>query len=108
LYFPLIKDFGQEQVDHLLEREGIDSHGLGPHQRTYLQVLAGSAQGACTLDRLTAKLCTDPVTIRQEIEPYLLDQAYVEMYSNRGRTITAKGRDLVAELEAALEDEEEV
>jgi holliday junction DNA helicase RuvB len=107
LYFPLMKDFGKEQVEQLLVHEGIDTHGLWPHQRQYLVALAGSANGACTLDRLTVKIGCDPITIRQEIEPYLLDQAYVEMHSNRGRTITAKGRDLVAELEAALEDEED-
>ena len=87
--------------------EGIDSHGLSRHQRHYLRVLAGSAHGACSLERVAGKLDLDSLFIRQEIEPYLLDQGFVEMRSARGRTITTKGRSVVAETEAALEDEED-
>lgn len=95
LRWPGIKGFNQPHVDDLLEAQGIDQYGLDPHQREYLKKLAGSPKGTCTLARLQA--IGDPEYLRRRIEPFLIDQGLIDVTSTRGRVITEKGRQLVAE-----------
>ena len=99
-FFPGESRYSLEHVQQYLTSEGIDRHGLRPHQRNYLLTLAASKDGSCTLTRLTAKLGLEAAVIRDEIEPYLLDRDFIDMVSSRGRTITATGRQLVNECHA--------
>lgn len=96
-FYPNLTRFTQEHVDRLLESEGIDAYGLWPQQRHYLQILAESGNGACSLERLEAKLGGDAAFIRQEIEPYLVDLGFID-FGKGGRVITNKGRAVAAEL----------
>jgi Holliday junction resolvasome RuvABC ATP-dependent DNA helicase subunit len=107
LHYPTIDRFTQDHVEQVLVYEGIDSHGLSRHQRHYLRVLAGSAHGACSLERVAGKLDLDSLFIRQEIEPYLLDEGFIEMHGRRGRTLTVAGHAVVQEIKEALEAEED-
>jgi Holliday junction resolvasome RuvABC ATP-dependent DNA helicase subunit len=103
----------QDNVSVLLENQGIDKYGLWPAQRQYLQILAAKPQKACTLERLTLGIGMDATMVRQEYEPYLIEQEFIEI-SNRGRAITEKGKALATEYTAieraadeAAEKEEE-
>jgi Holliday junction DNA helicase RuvB len=103
LYFPEVSRYSQEHVQQYLTSQGIDRHGLRPHQRAYLVTLAESKDGSCTLTRSAAKLGLESVIIRDQIEPYLLDRDLIDVASTRGRTITMKGRELVGELNTAAD-----
>jgi len=113
LYFPAVTKMTQDNVSVLLENQGIDKYGLWPAQRQYLQILAAKPQKACTLERLTLGIGMDATMVRQEYEPYLIEQEFIEI-SNRGRAITEKGKALATEYTAieraadeAAEKEEE-
>jgi Holliday junction DNA helicase RuvB len=101
-FWPQVQRFTQEHVAELLAHEGIDARGLSPHQRLYLRTLAASPRRLCSLERLSAKLGCDMATLRQEIEPYLIDQGLVDPLSGRGRTLTDAGCVEVAGMDAAL------
>ena len=92
LFSPGIDKLGLEHVEDLLANEGVDELGLWPSQRLYLQILAASPRGACSLERLAIKLGCDPANIRSEIEPHLIERGWVEPHSGRGRMITVEGR----------------
>jgi Holliday junction resolvasome RuvABC ATP-dependent DNA helicase subunit len=94
-HYPRVTRLGQEHIDNLLDSEGIDHNGLWPYQRHYLAVLAESRHGSCSLERFAVTLGCDTLYIRQEIEPYLVEQGFVEFQSHRGRVITQKGRSMV-------------
>jgi Holliday junction DNA helicase RuvB len=91
LYHPGVDKITLDHVEALLRDEGIDARGLTPHQRLFLTTLAEAPRHACTLERLSVKLGCDPADIRQEVEPFLIDQGLVEPHSGRGRTLTAAG-----------------
>jgi Holliday junction resolvasome RuvABC ATP-dependent DNA helicase subunit len=102
LFWPHVERFTQEHVAELLAHEGIDARGFSPHQRLYLRTLAESPRGVCSLERLSVKLGCDTATIRQEIEPYLIDQRLVDPHSGRGRTLTEAGYAEVAGIMAVV------
>jgi Holliday junction resolvasome RuvABC ATP-dependent DNA helicase subunit len=96
LFWPHVERFTLEHVAEFLAYEGLDARGFTPHQRLYLRTLAESPRGICSLERLSVKLGCDTATIRQEIEPYLIDQGLVDPHSGRGRTLTEAGAAEVA------------
>lgn len=98
LFGPGTEKFGLDQVTEVLTSEGVDARGLWPSQRLYLQTLDSSPRGVCSLERLAIKLGCDPVIIRHEVEPFLIERGWVEPWSGRGRMITAEGRSIVAEI----------
>lgn len=100
LFWPGTETFGQEHVRALLTGEGVDAYGFWPRQRLYLLTLGASPEGVCSLERLSAKLGCDVVHLRQDVEPYLIDQGLVDFRSGRGRTLTTKGRAMLANLKA--------
>lgn len=100
LFWPHVTRFTQEHVEELLAFEGIDARGFSPHQRLYLRLLAASPRRVCSLERLSVKLGCDTATIRQEIEPYLIDEGLVDPHSGRGRTLTDAGAAEVAAMVA--------
>jgi Holliday junction resolvasome RuvABC ATP-dependent DNA helicase subunit len=103
LFWPHVTRFTQDHIEELLAYEGIDGRGFSPHQRLYLRTLAESPRWICSLERLSVKLGCDTATIRQEIEPYLIDQGLVDPHSGRGRTLTEAGyTEVVAIVAAAL------
>ena len=100
LFWPGLSKLGQDHVEDLLASEGVDHRGFWPHQRLYLFTLAASPGSICSLERLAIKLGCDPAHIRQDIEPFLIDQGLVEPSSGRGRMLTATGLAIVAEIAA--------
>lgn len=100
LFWPDVKKFSQDHVSDLLAHEGVDERGLWPLQRQYLLTLATSPKETCSLERMAVTLGCDTAYVRQDIEPYLINQNFVDPHSVRGRSISAAGRAVVADLQA--------
>lgn len=81
----------KENVREFLRSEGIDEHGLTPHQRAYLKCLHAQPDGQCTVERLAVKLGCDSINVRREVEPFLTDEGLVDPKTRNGRRITKKG-----------------
>ena len=82
-------------VQELLDEEGIDQHGFSPYQRQYLNHLMENPRGVCSIERLAARIGCGKDYLKLEVEPYLIEQDYVEVFSSRGRKITLKGMNLI-------------
>lgn len=82
-------------VQELLEEEGIDQHGFSPYQRQYLNHLMENPKGVCSIERLAARIGCGKDYLRLDVEPYLIEKGYVDIFSARGRTITPEGITLV-------------
>jgi Holliday junction DNA helicase RuvB len=95
-YWPKRIQFGQEHVERVLGREGVDARGLNPHQRHYLQLLATA--GGQTIRRLAIALGVDHRYVADEVEPDLVFAGYVNAGDGPGRTLTAAGQELVVGL----------
>lgn len=95
LFSPGVAKYGIDHVEELLASEGVDNFGIWPSQRVYMQSLAASPGGACSLERLAVKLGCDIPNVRRAVEPFLIEQGWVEPHSGRGRMITAEGRAVV-------------
>lgn len=93
-FWPDRPELGTDQVRRFLESEGIDDHGLTPLQRQYLLAVATAPTGRVRLEGLAARLGCDARYVRLEVEPYLVEQALVDPYSERGRVLTPKGLEL--------------
>jgi Holliday junction DNA helicase RuvB len=77
----------QEHVGPALEAIGIDSKGLGPNDRLYLETLRRSFQGGpAGAAALAASMNVAQETIEGDIEPYLLRQGYI-VRTPRGRQL---------------------
>ncbi len=75
---------------YALEMLEVDSCGLDVLDRKYLQVLIENYQGGpAGLETLSAALSEDRGTIEDVIEPYLLQQGFIQR-TPRGRTATQK------------------
>ena len=89
--------FGGEKViseklaDSALKRLDVDKQGLDMMDRRYLTCIAEKyAGGPVGADTLSAALSEERDTIEEVIEPYLLQQGYVQR-TPRGRMLTAAG-----------------
>jgi len=89
--------FGGEKViseklaDSALKRLNVDKQGLDMMDRRYLTCIAEKyAGGPVGADTLSAALSEERDTIEEVIEPYLLQQGYVQR-TPRGRMLTAAG-----------------
>lgn len=98
LFNPKLSHFTETQVVELLLGQGFDQHGLMPKQRQYLITLINSPAGICTLGRLSVALGYDILAIKRDVEPYLIEQKWVDPNSVRGRKITDEGRELARQL----------
>lgn len=78
-----------------IERE-LDSHGFGPSEYQYLQILNGGAGRPLGLEAIAAHMRSIPVeAIESEIEPFLLQEHVIE-FTGRGRQLTRKGIEWLA------------
>jgi Holliday junction DNA helicase RuvB len=98
-YWPNAQDFHRNHVRGFLESEGVDKHGLTPHQRQYLRCLAAMPDGQCNLEQMAVRLGCDALNVRQEVEPFLIDEGFVDPRSRVGRRITENGRRVVLEFD---------
>jgi Holliday junction DNA helicase RuvB len=108
LYWPEKRAFTVEDVVTMLSEEGIDHHGLSAHQRQYLTIVAESPHGTCSLERISVRLGCDLVSIKQDLEPFLIEEGLVDPHSARGRKVTAKGRTLTEEFAPVAIEHDEV
>jgi Holliday junction DNA helicase RuvB len=79
---------------HLLSR-GIDRDNLTVTDRRYLNILATSGEFV-SLETLVLRLGSDDVTVRREVETYLIERGLVAI-GGRGRSLTHRGKLYVAE-----------
>ncbi len=81
---------GVELADRALSEEGVDEQGLDAFDRQYLEVLCDKfGGGPAGLKTLTAALSTEARTIEMVVEPYLLQEGFIERTS-QGRKATRK------------------
>jgi len=80
-------------VKRHLEQLGFDDDLLQQPERNYLGVL-GRRGGFVALETLALQIGVDPVTLRRDIEPFLIHKELISVES-RGRTLSAKGVDYV-------------
>ena len=86
---------GVEKIDrstaqYALEMLEVDACGLDVLDRKYLQILVENYQGGPTgVETLSAAISEERGTIEDTIEPYLLQQGFIQR-TPRGRTATPK------------------
>ena len=94
-FWPDGRSLSKDHVRTFLCSEGVDERGLTAHQQLYLRHLAAMPADQCNVERLAIKIGCDAVNVRQEIEPFLIEQGLVDPTSRQGRGITEKGLDVV-------------
>ena len=78
-------------ADFALQRLDVDKKGLDMMDRRYLTCIAQKYNGGPVgADTLAAALSEERDTIEEVIEPYLLQQGYIQRTS-RGRMLSASG-----------------
>ena len=96
-----VRDFAQVEGNGSIDRKvaqdaldmlEVDAQGLDFLDRKYLQVLVEHFRGGPTgVETLSAAISEERTTIEDTIEPYLLQQGFIQRTS-RGRTATHKAR----------------
>lgn len=85
------KEIDKELADRALQRLDVDKQGLDMMDRRYLTCIAQKyAGGPVGADTLAAALSEERDTIEEVIEPYLLQQGYIQR-TPRGRMLSASG-----------------
>lgn len=85
------KEIDAKLADAALKRLDVDARGLDMMDRRYLTCIAEKyAGGPVGADTLAAALAEERDTIEEVIEPYLLQQGFVQRTS-RGRVLSASG-----------------
>ena len=85
------KEIDAELADKALKRLDVDKQGLDMMDRRYLTCIAQKyAGGPVGADTLAAALSEERDTIEEVIEPYLLQQGYIQR-TPRGRMLSALG-----------------
>jgi len=80
-------------ANHLLracELEQIDTQGLGPHEKKYMQIVA---DGSSRLNVIASTLGLPARTVSQVIEPFLIRVAFIIKDDVGRRQLSAKGRE---------------
>ncbi len=84
--------FDREAVKKALKMLGIDHAGLSYSDRKLLEILVSKFEGGPVgLKTLSAATSEEEATIEDVIEPYLIQQGFLERTS-RGRVVTERGR----------------
>jgi len=85
---PTSKEVAKQALDML----GVDEHGLNQSDRKYLEVLIEKFNGGPVgVQTLAQALSEEESTIEDVVEPYLIQQGFIERTS-RGRVATPKAR----------------
>lgn len=89
----------QQIVSDALDKKGIDKNGLDFWDRKLLNLLVNNFKNhTAGLDTLAAALGEDALTIEDVIEPYLIQQGYINR-TPRGRVATEKAINYVNSIE---------
>lgn len=96
-----VRDYAQVNKDTIdtnavkkaFELLGLDEHGLGVHDRLFMETIKNKfGGGPVGVKNLAAALGEDEGTLEDVVEPYLIQLGFVERTS-RGRAITQKGKE---------------
>lgn len=79
----------QAHLDRACKLESLDSKGLGPNERKYLEILL---DGGCRLNVVASRLGLPARTVSEVIEPYLIRSGLVIKDDQSRRQLTAEGR----------------
>lgn len=80
-----------EDINTALEMLGVDARGLNEQDLTYLKILQNAFSGGPVgLNTLAAAMSEDAGTLEDTIEPYLLQEGYIQRTA-RGRVSTNSG-----------------
>lgn len=85
-----VRDYGvttRQDLDDALAKIGVDSHGMDPQDRRYLETLRKFGGGPVGVSAIAQTMCVDEATVTNEIEPYLMRQQLI--------TRTPRGRKLI-------------
>ncbi len=84
------KIISRKTADHALQRLEIDSEGLDSSDYRYLKFIAQNYRGGPVgIETISAAIGEEKDTVEETIEPYLIQQGFVEK-TPRGRAITEK------------------
>jgi holliday junction DNA helicase RuvB len=92
LFHPGVMKLDQAHVRSLLVSEGVDERGLSRHQRLYLEILKRQPRHTCSVGRMAAMLGCDITHLREALEPYLIEQGFIDFQPGHGRVLTSVGR----------------
>jgi len=82
------KTINQKTADHALKRLEIDSAGLDASDYRYLKFIAQNYRGGPVgIETIAAAIGEERDTVEDTIEPYLIQQGFVEK-TPRGRILT--------------------
>jgi len=79
----------QAHLERACQLESLDSKGLGPNERKYLEILL---DGGCRLNVIASRLGLPARTVSEVIEPYLIRSGLVVKDDQSRRQLTAEGR----------------
>lgn len=79
------KSIDKQELLSAISMQGFDENGLRPIDHRYINILNNN--GVVGLNNIASKLDVDPSTVKDDIEPYLIEQGRV--------SITTKGRELM-------------
>jgi Holliday junction DNA helicase RuvB len=85
-----------EALEAAFRLKGIDANGLTNTDRDYLGCLAQN-DDAVGLETVAAMLGESTETIQESVEPFLLRRGLIQRTA-RGRLVTDKGRQVLAEV----------
>lgn len=89
------KDATKSVAKEALDMLGVDDSGLNQSDRKYLEVLIEKFNGGPTgVNTLASALSEEESTIEDVIEPYLIQQGFIER-TQRGRVATSKAYELL-------------
>jgi len=83
-------------IESLLADLGIDTNGLDPAMRQYLQLLADAPSGKLSVQALASMLCSDSKTLEHVVEPPLMAKKMVAR-GGGGRTLMPAGRAILGQ-----------
>lgn len=86
-----VEEIGQAEADEALRRLDVDAQGLDAMDRRYLTCIADHYEGGPVgVETLSAALSEQRDVIEEVVEPYLLQQGFIQR-TPRGRVLASRG-----------------
>lgn len=87
------KDIDPETIGHAFDMLGLDDHGLGSQDISYMKTLSEKfGGGPVGVKNIATAMGEDEGTIEDVVEPYLIQLGFLER-TPRGRTLSEKGKE---------------
>jgi len=78
------KSLTGEELSNVIKMQGFDEDGLRSQDYRYLEIL--KKHGPISLESVANKLCMDIVTVKEDIEPYLVEMNKIDI-GKKGRSL---------------------